>query len=122
LKVIDIDGLLATIEKQCPNLKYLSLLGNKACPHEILQSGHDDQDYQRYRYYVIYRLSQLTFLDSSTITSEERREAKRVGAFMKVVRPVEITEKKKKFNNSEEIPKGYNPLPAAREVAGQHKG
>ena len=45
----DTEGLLATLEKQCPALRYLSLLGNRACPNELLQSGHDDEDYQRYR-------------------------------------------------------------------------
>ena len=41
------------------------------------------------RYYVIHRLPQLNFLDSRPVTSAERTEAKRVGAFMQVVRPNE---------------------------------
>ena len=48
-QIRDIDRLLATLTKACPNLKYLSLLGNQACPNELLGSGHDDEDYQRYR-------------------------------------------------------------------------
>ena len=36
--------------KVCPKLHYLSLLGNQACPHEMLGGEHDDEDYQRYRY------------------------------------------------------------------------
>ena len=48
-QVTDIDGLLTTLAKACPNLRYLSLLGNQACPNELLGSGHDDEDYQRYR-------------------------------------------------------------------------
>lgn len=104
--IVDTEALLATLESKCPSLRYLSLLGNRACPHEILQSGHDDEDYQRYRYcndiierscmiiinryFVLHRLPQLTFLDSSIVLSEERKEAKRVGEFMKVVRPVDI--------------------------------
>ena len=51
--IVDTEALLATLEKQCPSLKYLSLLGNRACPNELLQSGHDDEDYQRYRYVKI---------------------------------------------------------------------
>lgn len=139
--VEDIEPLLQTLEKQCPSLRYLSLLGNRACPNELLQSGHDDEDYQRYRYnvvylqsyiifiiygslyivefarsisfsgiqmsiilsfnlllcvsfcfhtcryYVLFRLPQLTFLDSRPVTNNERIEAKRVGAFMQVVKP-----------------------------------
>ncbi|KAH7949299.1 hypothetical protein HPB49_007458 [Dermacentor silvarum] len=40
-----------------------------------------------YRYYVIYKLRQLKFLDSRAVTSAERAEARRVGAFMRVARP-----------------------------------
>ncbi len=42
---------------------------------------------QLYRYYVLYKLPQLTFLDSRPVSSEERKEAKRVGQFMRVVKP-----------------------------------
>ena len=40
-----------------------------------------------YRYYVLHKLPQLTFLDSKPVSNDERKEAKRVGAFMRVVRP-----------------------------------
>ena len=43
-----------------------------------------------YRYFVLHRLPNLTFLDSTNVTSNERKEAKRVGAFMRVVRPSDI--------------------------------
>ncbi|XP_003384257.1 PREDICTED: leucine-rich repeat-containing protein C10orf11 homolog [Amphimedon queenslandica] len=122
-QIIDTESLLSTLEKQCPSLKYLSLLGNRACPHEILQSGHDDEDYQHYRYFVLHRLPKLTFLDSSFVTSEERKEAQRVGAFMRVVRPTDSIESKKKLKkSSEDVPSGFNPLPASRDVVGQHRG
>ena len=49
-QISDTEGLLATLSKQCPRLHYLSLLGNQACPNELLGSGHDDEDYQRYRF------------------------------------------------------------------------
>ncbi len=42
---------------------------------------------QLYRYYVLYKLPQLTFLDSRPVSSDERKEAKRVGQFMRVVKP-----------------------------------
>ncbi len=48
-QIEDTEQLLVTLEKRCPTLHYLSLLGNRACPNELLQSGHDDEDYQRYR-------------------------------------------------------------------------
>ena len=39
------------------------------------------------RYYVLYKLPQLTFLDSRAVSAAERKEAKRVGEFMRVVKP-----------------------------------
>ena len=36
---------------------------------------------------MLHRLPRLTFLDSSFVTAEERKEAQRIGAFMRVVRP-----------------------------------
>ena len=37
----------------------------------------------------MYKLPSLTFLDSRSVTETERKEAKRVGQFMKIVRPSE---------------------------------
>jgi hypothetical protein len=33
-------------------------------------SGRDTDDYQRYRYYVLFRLKDLRFLDSSSVTED----------------------------------------------------
>lgn len=52
-----------------PNVKYLSLLGNPCCPTS------SDISYQRYRYFVIYRLPSVKFLDSQLVTEDEREEA-----------------------------------------------
>jgi hypothetical protein len=83
------DQLLEEVKKKCPSLRYLSLLGNTACPNPLLGYGHDEDDYRRYRLYVLYRLPNLKFLDSSIVSEDERKEAKRVGQFMKVVKPSE---------------------------------
>ena len=40
-----------------------------------------------FRYFVLYKLPNLSFLDSRSVAETERKEAKRVGKFMKVVRP-----------------------------------
>lgn len=48
-QIVDTERLLSTLVHRCPALRYLSLLGNQACPNELLGSGHDDEDYQRYR-------------------------------------------------------------------------
>ena len=43
------------------------------------------------RYFVLHKLPGLTFLDSRAVSSVKRKEAKRVGAFMRVVRPPDDT-------------------------------
>ncbi|XP_075559151.1 leucine-rich melanocyte differentiation-associated protein-like [Dermacentor variabilis] len=84
----NLDYLVSCIEQCYPSLTFLSLLGNPACPDQISNPDRDDDDdYQRYRYYVIHKLRQLKFLDSRAVASAERTEARRVGAFMRVARP-----------------------------------
>ena len=39
-----------------------------------------------FRYYVIFKLPRLRFLDSRPVSESERTEAKRVGALMRVVK------------------------------------
>lgn len=40
---------------------------------------------------MIHKLPGLSFLDSRVVSAEERKEARRVGAFMRVVRPSDDT-------------------------------
>ena len=42
-----------------------------------------------FRYYVLYKLPKLKFLDSRPVKEDERKEAQRVGAYMKIVVPSE---------------------------------
>ena len=66
-RIGDIDRLLAIIARLYPRLTYLSLLGNAACPNELV--AKDEEDYRHYRLYVIYKLSNLKFLDSRPIST-----------------------------------------------------
>ena len=77
-QIRDIDRLLATLTKACPNLKYLSLLGNQACPNELLGSGHDDEDYQRYRsvWLMYFTLLLLVFLEHTYVGTEKMKSTK----------------------------------------------
>eukprot|EP01091_Cochliopodium_minus_P002772 TRINITY_DN12628_c0_g1_i1.p1 TRINITY_DN12628_c0_g1~~TRINITY_DN12628_c0_g1_i1.p1 ORF type:complete len:231 (+),score=72.64 TRINITY_DN12628_c0_g1_i1:44-736(+) len=81
----DLEEFLGILKKSFPNLTYLSMLKNPACPNYFI--GKDQEDYKRYRYYVLYHIPKLKFLDSSPVNEEEKKEAMRVGAFMKVARP-----------------------------------
>ena len=39
------------------------------------------------RYFVLYQMPRLRFLDSRAVTPSELKEAKRVGAYTKIVKP-----------------------------------
>ncbi|KAL8565433.1 hypothetical protein ACOMHN_049410 [Nucella lapillus] len=110
---VELEPLLVQLKTCFPDLLYLSLLGNTACPNQLSSTEKDDEDYQRYRYtmsntacpnqlsstekddedyqryryFVLFQLPKLKFLDSSVVRQCERMEAKRRGQFMQVVRP-----------------------------------
>ncbi|KAF4525099.1 hypothetical protein B566_EDAN006321 [Ephemera danica] len=86
-KLSDLDTLLQQVSNHAPHVRHLSLLGNIACPNQLSDESKDEDDYRRYRYYVLYRLPELQFLDSSVVTEYERAEAQRRGRFMRVVKP-----------------------------------
>ncbi|MBN3270986.1 LRMDA protein, partial [Polyodon spathula] len=82
-----IESLLDHVAEVAPSLEYLSLLGNEACPNELVSLDKDEDDYQRYRYFVLYKLTNLKFLDARKVSKREHEEANARGAFMKVVKP-----------------------------------
>ncbi|CAM2117355.1 unnamed protein product [Caretta caretta] len=85
----DLESLLDHLADVVPSLEYLSLLGNMACPNELVSKDKDEDDYQRYRYFVLHKLTNLKFLDTRKVTKWEREEALLRGAFMKVVKPMD---------------------------------
>ncbi|EDV25957.1 uncharacterized protein TRIADDRAFT_55579 [Trichoplax adhaerens] len=111
----DIDMLLQTISESFPNLSFLSLLNNKACPDGMTGDEEDEDDYQNYRYLIILRLQKLRFLDSRPITAQERQQASKIAPF--------LTKKKPIITQSDASPEDldYTPLPqAAKET--DHRG
>ena len=62
------------------------MLGNPACPDQLSSSDHDDQDYRRYRSYVVHRIPLLRFLDSGAIKPIEREEATQRGHYYRLIR------------------------------------
>ncbi|CAG4992069.1 unnamed protein product [Parnassius apollo] len=86
-KLANLEGLIEKVSEQLPALSYLSLLSNKACPNQLSDCDKDDSDYQRYRYFVIYKLRNLRFLDSRRVSASEHAEALTRGEFTRVRRP-----------------------------------
>ncbi|EDO45508.1 predicted protein, partial [Nematostella vectensis] len=113
--------LLEKISGCLPNLRYLSMLGNMACPNELSFTDHDEEDYQRYRYYILHKLPKLKFLDSRTVKEQERQEAMRVGAFMKIVTPSTATKTGSPTDSDFDGFK-YTPLPTETASSGEHHG
>lgn len=54
LQFLDLETLLKQLTICYPHLTYLSLLGNPACPDQLSNSEKDEEDYQRYRYSILY--------------------------------------------------------------------
>ncbi|XP_037128375.1 leucine-rich melanocyte differentiation-associated protein [Syngnathus acus] len=119
-KLTDIEALLEHLADVTPSLEYLSLLGNEACPNQLVSLDKDEDDYQRYRYFVLHKLPQLKFLDTRKVTIKEVTEAQARGAFMKVLKPKSDTPLNEAGFENRSVP--YTPLPRGVRDATNHKG
>lgn len=120
----DVYKLVDQLRSSYSSLEHLSLLGNEACPYRILptngtSSNTDtsiyaqnrvDEDYQRYRHLLIFRIPTLKFLDASEISPNERHVAAQLGDILYT-----IAETKQKQMGTEEKKlekkENYTPLP-----------
>lgn len=120
-KITDIEPLVASIKTSFPSVQFLSMLKNPACPNSLV--GGDEDDYKRYRLRVVHLLPQLKFLDSSPVTAAEKKEAVRVGAFLKVAKNAIVEQKPEApaEKSSEEILE-YRALPDTLANHGEHRG
>ncbi|KAM6442184.1 leucine-rich melanocyte differentiation-associated protein [Liasis olivaceus] len=119
-QITELEGLLDHLAEVAPSLEFLSLLGNSACPNELVCKDKDEGDYQRYRYFVLHKLTNLKFLDSRKVSSKEREEAILRGAFMKVVKPVDSKDSVEDVSTSP--PMSYTPLPSGSRNLTHHRG
>ncbi|CAM4592086.1 unnamed protein product [Caretta caretta] len=121
LKTFNLESLLDHLADVVPSLEYLSLLGNMACPNELVSKDKDEDDYQRYRYFVLHKLTNLKFLDTRKVTKWEREEALLRGAFMKVVKPMDA--KASSSDTASVSPEThYTPLPSGSRDLTNHRG
>ncbi|CAM4700068.1 unnamed protein product [Lepidochelys kempii] len=120
-KLQNLESLLDHLADVVPSLEYLSLLGNMACPNELVSKDKDEDDYQRYRYFVLHKLTNLKFLDTRKVTKWEREEALLRGAFMKVVKPMDA--KASSSDTASVSPEThYTPLPSGSRDLTNHRG
>ncbi|KAL0268908.1 UNVERIFIED_CONTAM: hypothetical protein PYX00_010689 [Menopon gallinae] len=119
-KICNLELFLQKVQDSIPSIRYLSLLGNKACPNQLSDMNKDDEDYKRYRYYVINRLPRLQFLDSTPVTTEEKEEAQRRGHLMRIVKPLNVSARDDRSESSPSMK--YTPLPRTGRGIGDHQG
>eukprot|EP00056_Hartaetosiga_gracilis_P010684 m.159248 g.159248 ORF g.159248 m.159248 type:complete len:281 (+) comp13366_c4_seq3:2975-3817(+) len=118
--IVDIDKLINTIQTFAPNLTFLSLLGNIACPNELVEK--EETDYQRYRYLVLHSLPKLKFLDSRKVSAEECETAAQQGQFMRAV-VLKEEDLEQQLQQQVPTPSQYTPLPNTTDAdLQQHKG
>lgn len=108
-KFQNLDKLVTKLSIAYPNLRYLSLLGNPACPDQLSNASDDENDYLRYKLFVLFKLPKLNFLDSSMLTKSEKRKASKIGPYMRIVRPDEDMFNDNQNEFEDEV---YSPLPA----------
>jgi hypothetical protein len=119
--------LVDQIRQAYPMLTHLSLLGNEACPYRITASTQSssnntdfstfaqnrlEEDYQRYRHLLIFRMPTLKFLDAREISSNERRIATQLGDILHSI--AETKQSQLSSTNDEkknEKKDHYTPLP-----------
>ncbi|XP_021436488.1 leucine-rich melanocyte differentiation-associated protein isoform X2 [Oncorhynchus mykiss] len=121
-QLTDIEELLEHLAKAAPSLQYLSLLGNEVCPNQLVSLDKDEDDYQRYRYFVLHKLPTLKFLDTRKVCKIEQQEAEARGAFMKVVKPKLSDTVAPGDPRSECSFMPYTPLPRGSRDGKNHKG
>jgi hypothetical protein len=121
----DIYKLVDQLRHAYPSLTHLSLLGNEACPYRIIPTTTKsttntdltpvaqkrvEEDYQRYRHLLIFRLPTLKFLDASEISDNERRIATQLGD---ILYSIAETKQAQSANAETKVDKreSYTPLP-----------
>ncbi len=123
----DIYKLVDQLRQAYPVLTHLSLLGNEACPYRIIPTTTTtpnntdisvfaqkrlEEDYQRYRHLMIFRLPTLKFLDASEISDNERRIATQLGD---ILYSIAETKQSQSSNDERKSDKrdSYTPLPSS---------
>lgn len=75
-KITELYPFAHRLAQQCPNLKYLSLMGNPIAPSYL--NGGNFYEYLQYRLLIISLFPNLIHLDDRNVTEDQRQEAERV--------------------------------------------
>lgn len=84
----DLEVVLSHLSKCFPNLSFLSMLVNPSCPDPYTSpTPASEQQYHRFRCFVLHYLPNLRYLDSTPVTKAEREEGKHHGRHYRIARP-----------------------------------
>lgn len=75
-KIASLYPWVGKLKESCPNLQYLSLMGNPAAPSYF--NGGTFYEYLQYRLFVISQFPSLLHLDDRKVTDDQREEAQRL--------------------------------------------
>ncbi|XP_058813367.1 leucine-rich melanocyte differentiation-associated protein [Topomyia yanbarensis] len=131
-KFENLDLLLTKLSLCFPNLEYLSLLGNPACPSHLLSLKYSEYDYLKYRLYIIRYLPRLRILDAQRVKKMERDFVRcqqnqeyetddsdsRRGSSLKHF----YVNLSSRLGVRSKDPPVYHPLPESIREAGDHRG
>ncbi|KAF7285456.1 hypothetical protein GWI33_010628 [Rhynchophorus ferrugineus] len=105
-----------------PSSIFKTLVNNsKEFPDAVLQSRTPSKEENICRYFVLYHLPGLRFLDSNKVEEQELVEAKRRGQFMNVIRPKMASTADNRTTRLERDLK-YSPLPRSLRNPQDYKG
>ncbi|KAJ8724588.1 hypothetical protein PYW08_016062 [Mythimna loreyi] len=92
-KVASLYPWVGKLKESCPNLQYLSLMGNPAAPSYF--NGGTFYEYLQYRLFVISQFPALNHLDDRKVTEDQRLEAQRLYKrpfFERIAKPVGLSQ------------------------------
>ncbi len=90
-RLTSLAGTIIVLQKQAPNLKFLSLMRNPLCPEMYFQDGSLDSAYERYRLMIIAKFPKLKGLDATPVSSSERKQAAQMGETLEIKQPKKHT-------------------------------
>ncbi|CAH0673854.1 unnamed protein product [Spodoptera exigua] len=92
-KIASLYPWVGKLKESCPNLQYLSLMGNPAAPSYF--NGGTFYEYLQYRLFVISQFPSLNHLDDRRVTEDQRLEAQRLYKrpfFERMVKPAGLSQ------------------------------
>uniref|UniRef100_A0A6P7G281 Leucine-rich melanocyte differentiation-associated protein-like isoform X1 n=2 Tax=Diabrotica virgifera virgifera TaxID=50390 RepID=A0A6P7G281_DIAVI len=75
-KILDLYRWVYRLSSSCPNLKYLSLMGNPGLP--FYTNGGSNAEQMRYRLFLLSLFPKLVHLDDKPVTEDERKKSRKL--------------------------------------------